>query len=105
MAAGALPGWVRDAPEGALVRVHAKPGAGTAGVQGLHGDALAVRVRARPVEGAANRELLAVLADALRIARSALAIEHGTRGREKRILVRGLDAGTVLARLAPRLVP
>ncbi len=65
----------------------------------------AVRVRARPVEGAANRELLAVLADALRVARSALAIEHGTRGREKRILVRGMDAGTVLARLAPRLVP
>ena len=35
------------------------------GLAGLHGDALALRVGARPVDGAANREVLAVLAAAL----------------------------------------
>jgi hypothetical protein len=99
-----LPAWVRPAPDGAILRVHARPGAAKPGVAGLHGDAVAVRVRARPVEGAANRALVDVLAEALRVAPSALAIESGTHGREKRVRVRGCDAATVVARLAPLLV-
>lgn len=105
MAARALPGWVGDGARGAVLRIRAKPGASRPGIQGLHGGALAVRVRARPVDGAANRELLAVIADALDVAPSRLALEAGAGGREKRVRVEGLDAATVVARLASRGVP
>jgi uncharacterized protein (TIGR00251 family) len=105
MSSGGLPSWVRDGPAGATLRVHARPGASRSGIGGLHGEAIAVRVRARPVEGAANREVLAVLAAALGVSPSALALEAGGGGRQKRVRVEGLDAATVAARLAMYLVP
>lgn len=92
-------GWVLPAPGGSVLRVHARPGASRAGVAGFHGDALCVRVRARAVEGAANRELLATLAAALDVAPQALELASGAHGRAKRIHVRGLDAATVRAKL------
>lgn len=55
------------------------------------------------MEGAANRELLQVLAGALGVRPSTLAIEAGALGREKRVHVEGLDVAAVRARLAPAL--
>jgi uncharacterized protein len=79
------------------------PGAGRAGVVGLHDGALRVRVGARPVDGAANRELIDVLARVLGIRPSAVTIAAGASSRAKRVTVAGLDAATVRARLAPAL--
>jgi uncharacterized protein (TIGR00251 family) len=95
--------WLRAASDGALLRVHVVPGAARPGIAGLHGDALRVRVTARPVEGAANRELLRTLAGVLGIRAGDLALEAGSRGREKRVRVRGVPAETVRERLAPAL--
>ena len=92
--------WLRAAANGALLRVHVVPGARRAGVAGLHGAALRVRVTARPLEGAANRELLRLLARALGLRPGDLELEAGAHGREKRVRVRGLPAETVLERLA-----
>jgi len=72
-------------------------------VAGLHGGALALRVAARPIEGAANREVLAVIATALEVAPSAVELVAGARGRDKRVRIRGLDPAAVERRLAPRL--
>lgn len=84
-----------------MIRVHVRPGATRAGLAGFHGEALCVRVRARPVEGAANRALLETLAGALGVSRSSLAIASGEHGRDKRVHVRGVTADAVRARLAP----
>ena len=92
--------WLRAASDGAVLRVHLVPGAARAGLGGLHGEALRVRVGARPREGAANRELLALLARVLGVRPGALELEAGARGREKRVRVRGLPAETVRERLA-----
>ena len=73
------------------------------GVAGLHGGALALRVAARPLEGAANREVLAMIATALEVAPSAVELVAGARGRDKRVRIRGLDPAAVGRRLAPRL--
>jgi len=70
---------------------------------GLHGEALRVRVAARPLEGAANRELLRLLARLLGVRSADLALEAGARGKEKRVRVRGLAAETVRERLVPAL--
>lgn len=96
-----VPAWLASAPDGVVVRVHAQPGAARAGVVGVHGSALKVKVRARPVEGAANDELLATLAGALGVRPDAVAIVSGATGRDKRIHVRGIGIASALARLAP----
>lgn len=92
--------WVVPSADGCQVRLHVRPGASRPGVGRLHGTALTVRVRARPVDGAANREVLAALAAALGCRPSDLTLVAGSRGREKRVGVRGLTAEAVRARLA-----
>lgn len=88
---------------GCLLRVHVRPGASRPGVAGLHGGALALRVAARPLEGAANREVLAVIATALAVTPSAVELVAGARSRDKRVRIHGLDPAAVERRLAPRL--
>lgn len=88
---------------GSVLRVHVRPGATRPGLAGLHGDALALRVAARPVDGAANREVLAVIAAALEVTRSAVELISGSQGRDKRVRIHGLDPAAVVQRLAPHL--
>jgi uncharacterized protein len=96
----AEPGWLRAAPDGAVLRVHVVPGAARPGVAGLHGDALRVRVTAPPVEGAANRELRRLLARVLGVRAADIELEAGAHGRAKRVRIRGLPPGSVRERLA-----
>jgi uncharacterized protein len=93
------PDWVRPAADGSILRVHVRPGAGRSALVGFHGDALCARVAARPVDGAANRELTTLLAAALGLRPAALSIVVGEHARDKGIHVRGLDAGTVRDRI------
>jgi uncharacterized protein YggU (UPF0235/DUF167 family) len=58
-----------------------------------------VRVTAPPVEGEANLAVARLLARALRVAPSAVAVVHGARARDKRVRVAGLDAAEVRSRL------
>jgi uncharacterized protein (TIGR00251 family) len=68
---------------------------------------LKVRLKSPPVEGAANAELLEVLADAFGVARRALTIAGGAQSRTKRVRIEGLDeqdVAAVMARLRSRAV-
>ena len=83
------------------LNVHAQPGARRSEVQGVHGDAVKVRIQARPVDGAANKALLEILAEALNVPRNRCALIAGETGRKKRVRVEGPDrahAESVLAR-------
>jgi uncharacterized protein (TIGR00251 family) len=95
--------WLTIVPQGALLRIHVHPGASRAGVRGFHGDALRVRVTSQPVEGAANRELLAILARALGVSRAALSLVTGEKGRDKKVLVHGLGVDAIRERLGDTL--
>ena len=95
------PPWIGATPDGVVIRVHAQPGAARSRIAGTHGDALKIQVRARPVEGAANRALAEVLAEALAVRPAAVSVVGGAHGREKRLAVDGLDVATACARLAP----
>jgi uncharacterized protein YggU (UPF0235/DUF167 family) len=66
-------------------------------------EVLEVRVRARPVEGQANLALERLIADALGLPKSAVAVARGGSGRLKQLSIEGLDAAAVRARLAARL--
>jgi uncharacterized protein (TIGR00251 family) len=61
-----------------------------------------VRLQAPPVDGAANAELIEVIADTLQVPKRAVAIVAGDRSRSKRVSVAGIDCATAEARLMPR---
>jgi len=62
---------------------------------------LLVRLQSAPADGAANAELLGLLARALRVPRRDLDIVSGESARTKRVRVTGLTSAAVLERLAP----
>lgn len=77
------------------------PRAGRSGFAGVRGGVLVVKLAAAPVDGAANDELIDLLATTLAIPRRDIALVSGARSRTKRIRIAGLDADVVLARLVP----
>jgi uncharacterized protein len=82
------------------VRVRVQPRASRNEVMGWQAGALRVRVTAPPLEGEANRAVIALLARALRVREAALKVIHGARGRDKLVRVDGLSLPEIEARLA-----
>ena len=72
---------------GLKFNIYVQPRSSRNQVVGLHGDALKVKIKAPPVEGAANKMCIAVLAKALNVPKSAVEIISGHGGRTKRLLV------------------
>jgi len=68
-------------------------------VVGERAGRLRVSVRAAPTEGEANAAIVKVLAKALSVPKSSVAIVRGARGREKSVRVRGLSVEAARARL------
>jgi uncharacterized protein len=71
--------------------IHAQPGARRTEVQGLHGDAIKIRISARAVEGAANEALLEFVASALQVPRRRCVLVSGQTSRHKRVRVEAPD--------------
>ncbi|MGH9411259.1 MAG: DUF167 domain-containing protein [Vicinamibacterales bacterium] len=68
-------------------------------VDGLRGGALLIRLSSPPVDGAANDALIAFLAEALQLPRRSVRIVSGSKSRDKRVAIDGVDRGAALARL------
>lgn len=69
--------------------MHVRPGADRARVGGVHGDALALRVREAAREGRANDGVCRSLAHALGVPARDVQLVSGQRGRRKRVRVAG----------------
>ena len=94
-----------DASRGmVLVDLVVRPGAARTEIRGAdawrHG--IAVRVAAKPAEGAANAELLRFLAERLGLPPSSIRLLTGRRGRRKTVGVLGLPLERVAERLGLR---
>lgn len=83
----------------ALIAVRVTPRAGRDEMVGWQEGELRVRLRAPPVEGAANEALCRFLAKQLGVAASAVEVVGGATARHKRVRVAGLTADEVRARL------
>jgi uncharacterized protein len=86
--------------EGAVrFEVHAKPRARSSRIAGLRNGALVVQLAAPPVDGAANVELVSLLAGILSVPKRDVVLVRGETGRAKLLEVRGLTEAEVRARL------
>jgi uncharacterized protein len=81
-----------------IFSIHVVPRASRSEIVGEHNGALRVRIAAAPIDGAANVELIRVLAMKLDLPRSALEITSGHSSKLKRVSVAGEQAD-VLGRL------
>ena len=84
---------------GIVIDVRVIPRAGRSGVAGVRDNAVLVRLNAPPVAGAANAELIEVLADALDVPKRAIAIVSGDRSRQKRVRIDGVTLAHAASRL------
>ncbi len=80
--------------------VHAQPGAKRDAIVGEYDGKLKVALTAPPVDGKANEKLTKFLASELGVAKSALTLIAGDTNRSKRLLVRGMSAADVAAKLS-----
>jgi uncharacterized protein (TIGR00251 family) len=79
------------------LEIRVVPRAGRSGFAGLREGALLVRLAAAPVDGAANAELIALLAKTLKIPKRDITIVSGERSRSKRVRIDGVDRERALA--------
>ena len=83
--------------------IKAIPNAPRNAVAGWLGDALKVKVHAPALEGRANDELCAFIADTLDLPRRAVTVAMGNKSRQKLLQIDGLTLADVRTRLAPSL--
>ena len=97
------PPWLRRGGPGLLLDVHAQPGARRSAIVGEHGGRLKIALRAPPVDGRANEELVACLAGHLALPRSSISLVSGAGSRTKRVAI-ACDPAAV-ERIARQLCP
>ncbi len=86
-------------PGGIIIAVRVIPRAAQSGIAGTRDKALLVRLNAAPVEGAANAELIEVLAGAFEVPRRSVTIVSGAASKQKRVRIAGIDAAHAASRL------
>ena len=87
------------AAHGVVVDVRVIPRAARSQIAGMRDDALLVRLNAPPVDGAANEELIRVLAAVLGIPRRNVEIVSGHRSRTKRVRIAGVTSAEIAEKL------
>jgi uncharacterized protein (TIGR00251 family) len=86
---------IREAAGGVEVDVSVVPRASRSQVVGMHGDRIKVQLAAPPVDGAANAELVELLAELIGVPARAVAIVRGATGKRKTVRIADVDVATV----------
>lgn len=99
---------VKQERDSATFMVRVAPRASRTAVSGMLGEredaVIKIAVAAPPVEGKANAELIAYLADVLDVPKSRVEVVGGKQSKNKIIRVAGGDAAEIAARLT-RILP
>jgi uncharacterized protein (TIGR00251 family) len=90
----------RSKTAGIDITVKVIPRSTRPGIVGWEGDVLKVKVGAAPVEGLANKALVALLADKLRIRKGRVQIVSGRSSRTKTVRIEGFSARELRSALA-----
>ncbi len=84
-----------------LLTIYAAPRASRDKIIGEHGGALKIAITAPPVDGKANDHLISLLADLLKVARSAVSLHSGATNRRKVFAIKGVTLDQVGRALTP----
>lgn len=87
-------------PAGVRMMLKVVPGSSRDRIVGGLGDALKVAVSKPPQDGAANRAVIKLLADALNLPPANVTIVRGHANPRKEVLIRGLDVTEAASRVA-----
>ena len=88
---------------GVRIALRVQPRSAGNRVVGVHGDALKVQVTAPPVDDAANRAVVALLAEWLGVSRAAVTVVRGRTARDKLIEVASAEPDRLARELAGRV--
>ena len=87
--------YYTETDEGVILNVRAQPRSSKAGLDGVIGDAVKVRVKSAPVDGRANKELIETIAEAMDLPKSSVVFKGGETSKTKRILLKGVNGAAV----------
>ena len=87
--------YYTETDEGVILNVKAQPRSSRAGIDGVIGDAVKVRVKSAPVDGRANKELIETIAEAMGLPKASVVFKSGETSKTKRILLKGIDGAGV----------
>lgn len=82
---------VTQTPEGVVFTVHVQPRASRSEICGPKDGELKLRLTSPPVEDAANKQCVELIAKTLGIAKSRVSIKAGAKSRHKVVKVEGVD--------------
>ena len=94
-----LPACIEPTSSGVVLRVFVAPRSASTKVLGLHDGMVKVALTAPPVDGAANKALIAFLAKMLGVSKSSVTIVQGETSRRKTVSVEGIEPEEVIRRL------
>jgi uncharacterized protein (TIGR00251 family) len=96
--------YLQPLPDGSLLlRLHVQPRAAANGLAGVHGDMLKIRLTTPPIDGKANKAVIAYLAKLFRLPKSAFVIKSGQQSRNKTVVIKGADQQQVRSELGTLL--
>ena len=90
---------LRESKQGVLILVRVQPRSHANGIAGAAKGVLRVQVSPAPVDGAANAEVIEILAKTLSCARNHFCFARGERSREKTICISGFSIEEIQSRL------
>jgi len=88
---------VTQTPEGVVFNIHVQPRASRCEICAPKDGELRVRLTSPPVEDAANKQCVELIAKALGVAKSRVAIKAGAKSRHKVVKVEGVDPDLLLS--------
>jgi uncharacterized protein len=86
---------VTETPDGVVFTVHVQPRASRSEICGAREGELRLRLTSPPVEDAANKQCVELIAKALGVSKSRVSIKSGAKSRHKVVKVEGVDSGSL----------
>lgn len=93
--------YISETNEGLIIHFHVQPGASKSEISGLHGNRIKVRLKAPPVEGRANEELIRFLSKLLEIPKKNIEIISGGLSRQKNVKISGINKDLFKRKINP----
>jgi len=95
---------ITEDEDGIILNVYVQPRSKRTHLEGVREGRLKISLTALPLKGMANQQMISLLADLLKMRKSAIKIVSGERSRIKRVKINGLNSKEVLDKLSPQLI-